>query len=172
MFAHILLASLPLFAAASPLQPRADCGSIHPKWTLEDINLSSYYTYTSPSALGPRLGTVSFTFENDQVDYTASCKGNSVNPQGTFYSSQTFDCETPDGTSWKKTSFDFDTSSSVFNVNSIWTCGGDVVYQISGSGKADLKCETITWTNDDWQSGELYSNTTTVCEPATLVIQL
>ncbi|KAF2263557.1 hypothetical protein CC78DRAFT_533832 [Lojkania enalia] len=177
-----LLALLPAFAAAAPAcgapqpppQPGSpSCGSTHPKWTLSPIDLSSYYTYTSPSASGPKLGTISFTFANDQVDYVAECSGSSVNPQGIFYGFETFECATEGGEEWKKTSFSYDTASGVIAVNSTWMCpGGDVVYTTSGSGKPDLECETSVWNNPDWEAGELYSNTTMVCEPGELVIQL
>ncbi|KAF2737656.1 hypothetical protein EJ04DRAFT_510097 [Polyplosphaeria fusca] len=169
----LLISSLPA-ACAAPAEP-SSCGSLHPKWTLSAIDLSSYYTYTSPSASGPKLGSISFTFANSDVSYTAACKGNSVNPLGTFYSSQTFDCETEDGATWKKTSFSYDTASKIVVVNSTWTCnGGDVLYSTSGEGKAELECETDTWTNPEWEagSGELYSNTTTTCEEGSLVIQI
>ncbi|KAF2006313.1 hypothetical protein P154DRAFT_559397 [Amniculicola lignicola CBS 123094] len=179
-----LLSLLPAFAAAascpaphSPPSPPpgnpGTCGSLHAKWTLSPISLSSYYTYTSPSASGPKLGSIDFVFKNDQVDYSSTCKGSSANPQGIFYGSTWFDCETQGGNQgWKKTSFAYDTATSVVNVTSTWSCpGGDVVYTTYANGKADLKCETSVWENDDWQAGELYSNTTTTCALGTLVIQ-
>ncbi|KAH7110298.1 hypothetical protein B0J11DRAFT_410246, partial [Dendryphion nanum] len=135
-----------------------------PKWTLEPINLSSYYTYVSPSAAGPKLGSISFAFKNDQVDYISECKGSSVNPRGQFYGSASFDCVTPGGEAWKKTSFNFDQSSGEIKIVSRWTCGGDVVYQTNATGEVQFNCNTETWTNPDWKSGELFSNTTTTCD--------
>lgn len=177
---YTLISLVPILAAAAPScpapppppPPKPSCGSIHPKWTLDAITRSSYYTYSSPSASGAKLGSIAFTFKNDQVDYVAECKGISVNPQGQFYGTQTFDCVTPGGAAWKKSSFSYEQFTGEIKVNSTWTCGGDVVYQTAGSGKVDLKCKTETWTNPNWKAPELYSNTTTVCEPATLTIQL
>jgi hypothetical protein len=46
----------------------------------------------------------------------------------------------------------------------------DVVYTTSAPGRLDLECSSTTWRNPDWQPGELWSNTTTVCETGELVI--
>ncbi|KAF2119741.1 hypothetical protein BDV96DRAFT_684266 [Lophiotrema nucula] len=180
MFSKLTILALPALAAAAscpaPPSPPSNpsCGSTHPKWTLDPINLSSYYTYTSPSASGPKLGSFSFTFATDQVDYEAQCSGSSVNPQGIFYGSQVFECVTPGGSGSKTTSFSFDSASSVVSVNTTFTCCDvcDVVYTTIGSVKIDLECETSTWRNPDWVAGELYSNTTTVCEPGAATVQL
>lgn len=112
-----LLAALPFLTAVT-----ADCGSIHPVFTLDPINLSSYYTYTTPAASGPKEGQISFSLKNDQVDYTTQCKGVTVQPLGQFYRFQTFDCTS--GKPWEKSSFSYDSNSKVINLNSTWTCGG------------------------------------------------
>ena len=118
----LLLATLPFLTVAA-----AGCGSQHPIFTLNPINLSSYYTYVSPSASGPKSGQISFTLRNDDVDYSTECKGGSSMPLGQFYSFQVFDCSAPSGKPWEKSSFSYDTASKVLNVNSTWTCGGLVL---------------------------------------------
>jgi hypothetical protein len=113
----LILSILPLLVSAAP----PNCGSLHPTFTLEPIDLSSYYTYTTPSASGPKLGSISFTLKNDEVDYTTQCSGVSAMPLGQFYGSQIFDCTT---SGEGKSSFAYDSNSKVINVNSTWSCGG------------------------------------------------
>jgi hypothetical protein len=113
-------ALLPSIAAAISCTP----GTLHPVWSLNPINLSSYHTYSSPSASGASLGSISFTLSSDQVDYNTTCTGFSVNPLGQFYSFQIFQCARPTNDTKDATSFSFDTSSNVISVNSSWTYGG------------------------------------------------
>lgn len=113
-------ALLPSIAAAISCTP----GTLHPVWTLDPVNLSSYYIFASPSASGPKLGSISFTLSSDQVDYNTTCAGYSVNPLGQFYSNEVFKCAAPTNDSKDATVFTFDTNSSVISLNSTWTYGG------------------------------------------------
>jgi hypothetical protein len=100
-------------------------GSLHPVFTLDPVNLSSYYAYTSPSTSGPHIGNFSFTLTSDQTDYATECIGISNNPLGQFYGAQTFACNTPSVEGPKsKTSFSYDTASQVVGLNTSWTYGG------------------------------------------------
>jgi hypothetical protein len=92
----------------------------HPLLTLAPINLSSYYTYTTPAHQGPRLGTISFTLQNDQVDDTTECSAFSQMSFGYFYATQTFNCTSSSG----ETSFSFDSMTKALNLSTSWTCGG------------------------------------------------
>jgi len=47
----------------------------------------------------------------------------------------------------------------------------DVEYGIGVSGLVNLQCETTYWKNPAWKRGELFSNTSTTCQPGSLVIQ-
>lgn len=113
----ILLAALPLLSAVA-----AECGSRYPVFTLEPINLSSYYTYTTPSASGPKEGHISFSLKSDQFGYVTECAGTTGMPLGQFYDFQTFECA--NSKPWEKSSFSFDSYSKSITVNSTWTCGG------------------------------------------------
>ena len=107
---------LPLLTSAAPMA----C-DIHPVFTLNPINLSSYYTYTTPAHAGPKLGSISFTLQNDQTNYMTECSGSSPMPFGQFYDFQTFDCTVPSGA---QMSFSYDTSTKIVSLNSTWSCGG------------------------------------------------
>jgi hypothetical protein len=107
--------SLSLLSYAAPYQCEP-----HPLLTLAPINLSSYYTYTTPAHQGPRLGVISFTLQNDQTDDTTECSGSSQMSFGWFYATQTFNCTSPSG----ETSFSFDSITKAVSLNTLWTCGG------------------------------------------------
>ncbi|KAH7406468.1 hypothetical protein DE146DRAFT_393356 [Phaeosphaeria sp. MPI-PUGE-AT-0046c] len=145
-----------------------DCCSSHPLFTLEPINLSSYYTYTTPSASGPKAGYISFALKHDGSNSTAACSGVTSMPLAQFYGSHIFECATQGG---GRSSFAFDSYTGLIHVNSTWKCGGDAVYKAAISGTVKLQCETSVWQNPDWKRGELYSNTSTTCQPGSLVLQ-
>ncbi|KAF2822533.1 hypothetical protein CC86DRAFT_258055, partial [Ophiobolus disseminans] len=130
------------------------------------INFSSYYTFISPSAMGPKAAYFSFKLNNDEVGVATDCRASTSMPLGQIYPHQRFDCSTEDVT----TTFSYDTSTKVVGLNSTWSCGGDIVYSITLSGNVDFKCKTTTWANPDWEDGKLFSNTSTICQPSSLVI--
>jgi hypothetical protein len=107
----------PIVSMAAPSSP-----SFSPVLTLNPINLSSYFTYTTPAHAGPRLGSISFTLRNSQVDYDTHCEGSTMS-FGQFYAYQTFECATPNGTAWKDASFSYDSNTKTISLNSTWTCG-------------------------------------------------
>ncbi|KAF1916573.1 hypothetical protein BDU57DRAFT_516770 [Ampelomyces quisqualis] len=115
-----VLSFLPLLTTAVPTK----CGSLHPTFKFEPINLSSYYTYTSPSASGPKVGYISFTLSNDEVDYVTQCAGVTSMPLGQFYDYQQFECTSPGQSGAQKSSFTFDSNTKILSLNSTWNCGG------------------------------------------------
>lgn len=108
------------------------CSSNHPIFTLDPINFSSYYTYTTPSASGPKAATFSFLLKNDEVDYNIECSGTMSMPLGQFYGSRAFNCTTPDNADWKQTSFAYDSNTKVVMTNTSWDCGGYVGMKSNG----------------------------------------
>jgi YD repeat-containing protein len=103
------------------------CGSGHPTFTLDPINFSSYYTYTTPAASGPKLATFSFLLKNDETDYDVACRGAMSMPLGQFYGwYPAFNCTTPGNPDWKQTSFTYDSNTNLVAVNTTWDCGGYV----------------------------------------------
>jgi hypothetical protein len=120
-----IISIFPLLATAVPTK----CGSLHPIFKLEPINLSSYYTYTSPSASGPKVGYISFTLSNDEVDYATQCSGVTSMPLGQFYNTQSFECTSLGQSGAQKSLFTFDSNTNVLSLNSTWNCGGYVNVQ-------------------------------------------
>ncbi|KAH7092571.1 hypothetical protein FB567DRAFT_576929 [Paraphoma chrysanthemicola] len=163
------LFSLPCLTAAA----QDPCGADKLTLNLSSIELSSYYTYVSPSAAGPKLGIISFDLSNSQVNYTTHCRtAQSVSPFGNFYGFMWWNCTAP-GAVWPdaETRFSFETAGSVVVLNTTWSCGGDVVYTTSAPGRVDnWGCMSWTWQNPDWQPGEIWSNTTTWCGVGEVVL--
>jgi hypothetical protein len=119
--------TLPALLSSLSLASAIICtpGSLHPVFTLDPVNLSSYYTYTSPSTAGPHFGTLNFTLTSDQTDYATQCVGISNNPLGQFYAAEKFVCNTPSVEGPKsQTTFSYDTTSQVIALNTSWTYGG------------------------------------------------
>jgi hypothetical protein len=114
-----LTAAIALFLSILTCATSYQCDT-HPLLTLVLINLSSYYTYTTPAHQGPRLGVISFTLQNDQADDTTECSGSSQMSFGWFYATQTFNCTSTSG----ETSFSFDSITKAVGLNTTWTCGG------------------------------------------------
>ena len=64
MLKTLLPLVFPLLAAAATPDV---CGSSALTLTLSAINLNSYYTFLTPSASGPKAGSLSFILSNSQV---------------------------------------------------------------------------------------------------------
>ncbi|KAF1936035.1 hypothetical protein EJ02DRAFT_314500, partial [Clathrospora elynae] len=160
-------------------------GSTTPGLELSDITYSSYYTFVSPSASGPKAGTISFTVANNRTDDPIECKGVNSNPFANFYGSTVYDCITSGKEEEKANaedchvcwtdsmSFSFDTTvagTRNLTVNMIWTCADEGVYSLSAWSLLNFSCEKWTCTNNLWslETNLLYSNTTTVCAPTKL----
>jgi hypothetical protein len=106
--------------------------------TITDIVYSSYYTFVSPSASGPKQGVISFTLENNDIDEPIYCKAVNSNPFAVFYASTEYECVSNIGSNkdmgktyegpycWTNSvSFTFSTESleqRILTVDVSWTC--------------------------------------------------
>ncbi|CAA9961104.1 hypothetical protein PTNB73_05187 [Pyrenophora teres f. teres] len=143
-----------------------------PGLELANVTFNSYYTFVSPSAAGPKLGSISFAIVNDAVDEPVLCDGYSTNPWAMFYPSEEFYCDYPESSGYTEcwtssASFYLDTMTPGemnLTVQLSWTCAGQGVYTFTAWENLNLDCLSWTCTNDIWPKNTIYSNTTTVCE--------
>ncbi|RAR09330.1 hypothetical protein DDE82_001842 [Stemphylium lycopersici] len=158
--------------------PFSLAGNTAPTLDITNIVFSSYYTFRSPSATGPKAGYIDFDVTNSAVNDSITCSGVNSNPWAVFYESDVYDCvitESGDGHDesmcWTDSaSFSLDTAElGVTNLtfDMSWTCEGVGIYMITAWTLLDLDCEKWTCTNNLWTDDEtaIYSNSTTVCQP-------
>ena len=118
-----MLISLPLSLA----------GNTAPTLDLTNIVFSSYYTFLSPSALGPKAGYIDFDVTNSALNDSIACSGVNSNPWAFFYESNVYDCVATEGGDghdeslcWTDSaSFSLDTTElGVMNLtfDMSWTC--------------------------------------------------
>jgi len=142
----------------------------HTTFCLEDITYNSSVIYSTPAHLAVAQGQVSFNLVNSAVPYATHCSAFSVQPFDFFYGEVVYQCDAvPDVVG--STNFTFSEPDGVFAVNSTWSCGeGSETILGYGTGTAALDCSTNTYTNPNWTVGDIYSTTTTTCQPAELQI--
>jgi hypothetical protein len=81
---------LTAFLALASAYPRNETDAFY--LIITDIVYSSYYTFVSPSASGPKQGVISFTIENSDIDGPIHCKAVNSNPFAVFYASTEYEC--------------------------------------------------------------------------------
>lgn len=96
-----------------------DCYSACPRFTLEPINLSSYYTHTTASASGPKASYISFQLQRDGTNFTAACSSVISMPLAQFHGFRILEWAMQGG---GKSPFSFESYTGLIHVNSTWIC--------------------------------------------------
>lgn len=124
MLAH-LSTLFTLLVAAIAVSPEK-CGTRHPTLTLDPINYTTSWRYSTPAHAINGGTTVSFTLQNDEVDFATTCTGTETLYFGEFADYMVFNCTNPENKDWEPTSFTYNSHTEVVALNTTWDCGGYV----------------------------------------------
>ena len=111
-----------------PLAALADINN-PPALGLTNVTFSSYYTFVSPSAAGPKLGSISFAIVNDAMEGLVACSGYSTNSWAMFYPSTEMPCDSPEPSEEAECM----TSSASFNLDTMTPGEMNLTVQLSWS---------------------------------------
>lgn len=160
--------------AAAPTARDNTCSSLSQsdfKWTVSDLQYNASIIFSTPAHQIDN-GVIQFNISNPAFPGKAAslCKGFSTRPNDFFYGDQVFTCDagTPEG--GLTTTFTYDSPSKTLALNQSWSCTSEqtaFTYQGTIDLSSEFKCQNETYTNPDWQIGEILSSNTTTCTGCT-----